>query len=170
MLTFDPKNDRAQLGLAHLNLLRKDTVAALSHINQSLELSKNNASAYVMRAEIETRSQNDFAAALADMDEAIKLEPHYAGYFINRAFMKYNLDDYFGAMADYDYAVGLDPASIEAHFNRGLLLAEWARTTRPSVILILCSKAIRATSWLSITAPCSISVRDSTASPLPTMT
>ena len=124
LLTVDPKNDRAQLGLAHLNLLRKDTVAALSHINQSLELSKNNASAYVMRAEIETRSQNDFAAALADMDEAIKLEPHYAGYFINRAFMKYNLDDYFGAMADYDYAVGLDPASIEAHFNRGLLLAE----------------------------------------------
>jgi tetratricopeptide (TPR) repeat protein len=58
------------------------------------------------------------------MDSAILLEPRYAGYFINRAFMKYNLDDYFGAMADYDYAISLEPASQEAHFNRGLLRAE----------------------------------------------
>ena len=58
------------------------------------------------------------------MNEAIKLEPNYAGYFINRAFMKYKLDDYFGAMADYDYAINLNPATMEGHFNRGLLLAE----------------------------------------------
>ena len=59
---------------------------------------------------------------LAQMNLAKK--PRYAGYFINRAFMKYNLDDYFGAMSDYDYAISLDPASQEAHFNRGLLRAE----------------------------------------------
>ncbi len=124
LLQLDRRNDRAYLGLAQMNLARKDTVAALENLNRGIALSKNNASAYVMRAEIATRSRHDFESALADMDSAIMLEPRYAGYFINRAYMKYNLDDYFGAMADYDYAIGLEPSSQEAHFNRGLLRAE----------------------------------------------
>ena len=124
LLQIDRRNDRAYIGLAQMNLARKDTTAALENLNRGIELSKKNASAYVMRAEIATRSRQDFESALADMDSAIMLEPRYAGYFINRAFMKYNLDDYFGAMADYDYAIGLDPSSQEAHFNRGLLRAE----------------------------------------------
>ncbi len=124
LLQLDRRNDRAYIGLAQMNLARKDTTAALENLNRGIALSKNNAGAYVMRAEIASRSQHDFEHALADMDSAILLEPRYAGYFINRAYMKYNLDDYFGAMADYDYAIGLDPASQEAHFNRGLLRAE----------------------------------------------
>ena len=124
LLQLDRRNDRAYIGLAQMNLARKDTAAALENLNHGIALSKKNASAYVMRAEIYTRTRHDFESALADMDSAIMLEPRYAGFFINRAFMKYNLDDYFGAMADYDYALGLDPASQEAHFNRGLLRAE----------------------------------------------
>ena len=124
LLSLDRRNDRAYIGLAQMNLARKDTAAALENLNRGIALSKKNASAYVMRAEIASRSNHDFESALADMDSAIILEPRYAGYFINRAFMKYNLDDYFGAMADYDYAISLDPASQEAHFNRGLLRAE----------------------------------------------
>ena len=124
LLQLDRRNDRAYIGLAQMNLARKDTVAALDNLNHGIALSKNNANAYVMRAEIASRTRHDFESALADMDSAILLEPRYAGYFINRAYMKYNLDDYFGAMADYDYAIGLDPTSQEAHFNRGLLRAE----------------------------------------------
>lgn len=124
LLQLDHRNDRAYIGLAQMSLARADTAAALEHLNKSIALSKNNANAYVMRAEIAARSHLDFESAVADMDSAILLEPRYAGYFINRAYMKYNLDDYFGAMADYDYAIGLDPASQEAHFNRGLLRAE----------------------------------------------
>ena len=124
LLSVDSRNDRAYIGLAQMNLARKDTTSALENLNRGIALSKKNASAYVMRSEIYTRSHHDFESALADMDSAIMLEPRYAGYFINRAFMKYNLDDYFGAMADYDYAIGLDPSSQEAHFNRGLLRAE----------------------------------------------
>ena len=124
LLQLDRRNDRAYIGLAQMNLARKDTATALENLNRGIALSKKNASAYVMRAEIYTRTRHDFESALADMDSAIMLEPRYAGYFINRAYMKYNLDDYFGAMADYDYAIGLEPASQEAHFNRGLLRAE----------------------------------------------
>ena len=130
LLVIDPRNDKAYLGIAHMSLSQHDTIAALDAINKSLELSRNNATAFVMRAEIESRTNKNFQAALDDMNEAIKLEPHHAGYFVNRAFMKYNLDDYYGAMADYDYALGLDPASIEAHFNRALLLSEVGETAK----------------------------------------
>ena len=124
LLSLDHRNDRAYIGLAQMNLACKDTAAALENLNRGIALSKNNANAYVMRAEIASHSKRDFESAIADMDSAILLEPRHAGYFINRAFMKYNIDDYFGAMADYDYAISLDPASQEAHFNRGLLRAE----------------------------------------------
>ena len=124
LLQLDRRHDRAYIGLAQMNLARKDTTAALENLNHGIALSKNNANAYVMRAEIAARTNHDYQSAVADMDSAILLEPRYAGYFINRAYMKYNLDDYFGAMADYDYAISLDPASQEAHFNRGLLRAE----------------------------------------------
>jgi len=124
LLQVDPRNDHALLALAHMNMVRGDTATALDNLNRSIAISKNNAGAYVMRAEIATRTRQDFESGVADMDSAITLEPHYAGYFINRAYMKYNLDDYFGAMADYDYAIGLEPTSVEAHFNRGLLRAE----------------------------------------------
>ncbi len=124
LIAVDSRNDKAYLGLAHLCLARGDTVAARDNIEHSIKLSKNNAGAYVMRAEIEMRCDSDYVAAMASLDEAIKLEPREASYFVNRAYMKYRLDDYFGAMADYDYAIGLDPASVEAHINRAQLYAE----------------------------------------------
>lgn len=124
LLKLDSKNDRAHLGLAQLCLAQADTAQALVHVNKSLELNHNNVNAFALRSEIELRHEQDFKKALADMDEAIKLEPQQAGYFVNRAYMKYKLDDYFGAMADYDYAVSLDPENMAAHYNRAMLHAE----------------------------------------------
>lgn len=124
LLRLYPKFENAYLGRAELYLAQKDTVKALENINRSIELNRNEPTAYVMRSEIKMRSLNDVKGALADMDEAIKLEPHYSGYFINRAFMKYKLDDYFGSMADYDYALSLDPTNVTAYYNRALLKME----------------------------------------------
>lgn len=124
LIKLYPNFENAYLGRAELRLAKKDTVEAIKDIDKSIQLSKNNSNAYVMRADLKTRFSKDFKGALADMDEAIKLEPHYAGYFINRAYLKYHSDDYFGAMADYDYALSLDPSNLTAHLNRGLLLTE----------------------------------------------
>ena len=124
LLRIDSRNDRAYLGLAQLKMALGDTVTALTMVDKSLELNKNNPNAFSMRSQILMRFGKDYKKALADIEEAIKLDPKFAGYFINRAYMKYNLDDYFGAKSDYDYALGLDPLSVEGHFNRGLLLAE----------------------------------------------
>lgn len=124
LLKAYPRFDNGYIGRAKLRLATGDTISALDDINHALELNKNATNAYVMRADIAISSSKYFAKALADMDEAIKLQPQFAGYFINRAFLRYNLDDYFGAMADYDYAIQLEPLNATALFNRGLLRAE----------------------------------------------
>ena len=125
-----PGFDGAYMGRARLNMTEGDTVAAHADLDKALELNRNAVNAYVMRADIAINSKADYASALADMNEAIKLQPHFAGYFINRAFLRYKLDDYFGAMADYDYAIGLDPLNSVGWFNRGLLRAEVADNDR----------------------------------------
>lgn len=124
LLKIFPRYDNGYIGRAKLNLAKGDTVQALADIDKAIELNKNATNAYVMRADIAINSEKNFKGALEDMDMAIKLQPQYSGFFINRAFLRYNLDDYFGAMADYDYAIQLDPLNKAALFNRGLLRAE----------------------------------------------
>ncbi len=124
LLKAYPNFDNGYVGRARLNLERGDTTAAEKDIARSIEINPNIANSYVMRAQIAIQRHQDYADALEDMDRAIKLMPRQAGLYINRAFLRYNLDDYFGSMADYDYALQLEPVNTVALFNRGLLLAE----------------------------------------------
>lgn len=124
LLRYYPSFDNGYLGRARLRLAQADTTAASEDIAKALELNRNSLNAYIMRADIAINSKRDFESALNDMNEAIKLQPRFAGLYINRAFLRYNRDDYFGAMADYDYALELEPLNTTALFNRGLLLAE----------------------------------------------
>lgn len=124
LLSAHPNFHNGYIGRGKLRLAQGDTINALSDINKAIEINKNATNAYVLRADILSRTTKDFHAALDDMNEAIKLQPHQAGLFINRAYLRYNLDDYFGAMADYDYALQLEPLNTVALFNRGLLRAE----------------------------------------------
>ena len=124
LVEHHPSFDGGYLGRARLYLSQGDTIAAVEDIDRVLKINKNNVNAYVMRADIAISSNKDYKQALSDMDEAIKLQPRYAGYFINRAFLRYNLDDYYGAMSDYDYAIQLEPLNVTALYNRALLKAE----------------------------------------------
>ncbi len=124
LLKVHPRFDNGYVGRAKLSLATGDTVAAKNDLDQAISLNKNIANAYILRAEIAIKSARDYPGALADMDAAVRLQPHNAGLYINRAFLRYNLDDYFGAMADYDYAISLDPFNPVAVFNRGLMRME----------------------------------------------
>lgn len=124
LLRYYPNFANGYLGRAQLRLAQTDTVGAVADIDKALQLNRNSLNAYILRADIAINSNRDYNTALADMNEAIKLQPRMSGLYINRAFLKYSLDDYFGAMADYDYAIELDPLNAVALFNRGLLLAE----------------------------------------------
>lgn len=126
LLTRFPHFENGYLGRAQLLLARKDTVGAMLDINRALEINRNLTGGYIMRAEIAINSDKEgrYSSALKDMDEAIRLNPKHPGYFINRAFVRYKLDDYFGAMSDYDYAIQLDPDNFVAHYNRAMLCTE----------------------------------------------
>lgn len=120
-----PQFDGSYMGRARLYMLTGDTLAAKTDLDKAIELNQNATNAYVMRADIAMHAtEPDYESAIKDMDMAIKLQPRYAGFFINRAYLRYMLDDYFGAMADYEYAIGLDPLNATAYFNRGLLRTE----------------------------------------------
>ncbi len=124
LIRYYPGYAEAYLGRARMNLLRGDTIMARTDIDRALEMDKNAVNGYIMRADIAINSARDYQQALDDMNYAIKLQPKYAGFFINRAFLRHELDDYYGAMSDYDYALQLDPTNTAALFNRAMLRAE----------------------------------------------
>lgn len=124
MLKRYPNFDGGYIGRARMRLELKDTVSALADIEKALDINQNSINGYLMRADIAIHSDKNYASALEDMNHAIKLQPKYAGYFINRAYLRYMTDDFQGAFADYDYALQLEPQNTTALFNRGLLRAE----------------------------------------------
>lgn len=124
LLEYYPNFDSGYLGRARLSLEKGDTVAASADIDKALSINKNNINGYIMRADIAISRSQDFESALADMNEAIRLQPRLPGLYVNRAYLRYSLDDFFGAMADFDYALQLDPLNETALFNRALLEME----------------------------------------------
>ena len=61
----------------------------------------------------------DYEEAIADLNEAIRLDPNNAVAWNNRGFSKNKLGDYQGAIADLDEAIRLDPNYAVAWNNRG---------------------------------------------------
>ena len=63
--------------------------------------------------------QGDDQGALANLNQAIALNPNYVYGYYNRGLVKSNLGDYPGAIADFDRALELDSKLVEAYNNRG---------------------------------------------------
>lgn len=135
LLTYYPGFDSGYLGRARLKLVQADTVGAVDDIDKALSINKNAVNAYIMRADIAINRDSDFERAAADMDEAIRLQPRQSGLYVNRAYLRYKLDDFFGAMADFDYAIQLDPINEAAIFNRALLEMETSANDKALVDL-----------------------------------
>ena len=118
-----PRFEEGVAARARLNIVRGDTVAALTDLDRALSISRSQANVYLMRAEIEAK-RREWEAASADMDEAIRLFPDEPDLYVNRAFLRYNMDDFFGAMSDYNRTLEIDPRNEAALFNRALLRYE----------------------------------------------
>lgn len=120
-----PGFENAYLARGRMRLQTGDTLHALADIDTALVRNPNSFNGHVMRAELlMNRERPLFRTALENMDHAIKLEPKIAGLYINRAYIRYNLQDWAGAMDDYDKAIALEPLNSTALFNRGMLNAE----------------------------------------------
>lgn len=62
--------------------------------------------------------------ALADLDDAIRMEPHYPIAFSARAQIRALKNDRNGAIADFTRAIELEPDSVGPYLNRALIFAQ----------------------------------------------
>ncbi len=61
----------------------------------------------------------DYKGAIADYDEAIRLNSKYADAIYNRGLAKKKLGDFKDAIDDYTKAIELNPKEAEAYYSRG---------------------------------------------------
>jgi tetratricopeptide (TPR) repeat protein len=68
----------------------------------------------------EKSKKGDYKGAIADLDQAIRLNPKNALIYNNRGTIRYKLGDKQGAIIDYDQAIRLNSKFALAYGNRGL--------------------------------------------------
>lgn len=124
LIRLYPRFDNAYVGRAQLHLTRGDTLAANADLTRALEINANSSQALVMRSVITAQTGGDLHDALADMDQAIRLQPARTPLRINRAVIRYRLDDINGALEDFSHVIESDPMNTTALYNRALLRAE----------------------------------------------
>jgi lipoprotein NlpI len=111
----------------------KDNDAAIAGctrvIDDSKVKAKGHASAYYNRGNAYA-AKGDSAAAIADYDEALKLEPKNARALTNRGTAHGEKGDSEAALADFDAAIKTDPRLGSAYFNRANALAAKGETDR----------------------------------------
>ena len=78
--------------------------------------------AYEGRGRIAMR-HGDSKMAIADFNEAIRLNPNRAAVFRDRGLARQQNGELDGAIADYDQAIALDPKLAAPYANRGIALA-----------------------------------------------
>lgn len=63
--------------------------------------------------------QNDYAHAIADYNQAIRINPQDATAFFNRGLSLSHRNDYTNAIDDYSEAIRLNPQYAKAYLGRG---------------------------------------------------
>ena len=84
------------------------------------EANAENAGTYNARG-FAKQKKGDLDGAMADYNQAIKLNPKFAGAYNNRGNIRLGRGDLNGAMADYNQAIQLDSKYYRAYNNRGLV-------------------------------------------------
>jgi tetratricopeptide (TPR) repeat protein len=92
-------------------------------IKTGREVLRRLASAYNNRG-VAYRVKANYAEAIDDFNEAIRLVPDFANAFNNRGVAYRNMSDLDRAVVDYDQAIRIKPDYIAAYYNRGLALAD----------------------------------------------
>ncbi|MGB9365341.1 MAG: tetratricopeptide repeat protein [Xanthobacteraceae bacterium] len=99
----------------------KDNDAAMAGCTRVIDDSKvkpkGRADAYYNRGNAHS-AKGDLTAAIADYDEAIKLDPKNARALTNRGTAHSEKGDAEAALADFDEAIKRDPRFAAAYFNR----------------------------------------------------
>jgi lipoprotein NlpI len=91
---------------------------AIQSFDQVIRLSPN-APAYSGRGAAYLL-KGDFDDAVADFDQATKLDPRYANAYHNRGIARRVLGEFGQAIADFDRAIAIDPKYALAYYERGV--------------------------------------------------
>ena len=67
----------------------------------------------------ELEDSEQWEEAIAELDQAIELDPEFSLAYVRRGNANFSLEQYEQAIADYDAAIELDPDSAYAYANRG---------------------------------------------------
>jgi tetratricopeptide (TPR) repeat protein len=95
------------------------SLSACTRLLNDRSEAKNHAMAYRNRCGI-WYTKNDYDSALADCNEAIRMESGSAIGFNRRGLVWYQKGDNERAIADFDRAIGIDSKFAYAYFNRAL--------------------------------------------------
>ena len=68
---------------------------------------------------IKLHEQGDYAAAVIEYDEAIRIDPEYARAYYDRGTALIELGEYRLAIEDFSVTIRLDPEDAWAYGNRG---------------------------------------------------
>jgi len=128
VLRIDPKNADAHYNLGGICGSKGEYDAAIDHLSRAIALDPK-AKTYRVRGQVFT-FKNDLERALADLDQAIRLDPADPSAYTLRANVLANQKEYDRAIVDANKALQLDAKSALGYAMRGLgLLGKWNSTS-----------------------------------------
>jgi lipoprotein NlpI len=96
-----------------------DRIAACTRAVASEQLSQEKLAKTFHSRGVEWIGKGDYDRAIADYDEAIRLDPQDPLAYYNRGVAWHGKHDYDRAIADYDQAIRLNPQDPQAYDSRG---------------------------------------------------
>lgn len=102
---------------------------ALADLELMLRFEKRDLRAYLMRGQIRY-TRKDYAGAVADYDQAVRLKPDLPVSRVERARANVALGKHRDALDDLDEAIGLEPTNPGAYYLRGLANKSLGQTDR----------------------------------------